>query len=302
MARRVCRSPGRRHAGAAHRRVARDLVRGRAHRGARHGGCAASPARVFVAGAAARGIASKNPGRIRRPVRRARRQDRPACRTLHQPRQARRGRRPRRHHERRGFLHRLRHRHAEYPGGQPERGRRPGAGCRPVPALRPRPALQHRGLRQPRHAQGCHAVAQPLPLREVQRIQAQAGGGAAHLSGRGALVSGHRRAQFGNAGVRAGGVSVSRQGVVQPHEQPGLRHRGLQIPAGRQDEGPAHPAAIGVDQPLHQRDQRAGRLHRAGHRHLRKLGRVGAVGRRGRQGVHGALARRPPARGAHGHG
>ena len=114
-------------------------------------------------------------------------------------------------------------------------------------------------------AWACRAIAS---LREVERIQAQEGGGPAGLSGRRALVSGHRRTQLGNAGLGAGGLPVPRQGLVQPHEQSGLRHRGLSPGPGRQAQGSARAAAGRLDQSVHQRDQRAGRLHRAGHRDL----------------------------------
>ena len=94
-------------------------------------------------------------------------------------------------------------------------------------------------------AWACRAIAS---LREVERIQAQEGGGPAGLSGRRALVSGHRRTQLGNAGLGAGGLPVPRQGLVQPHEQSGLRHRGLSPGPGRQAQDPrALPLAVSIN-------------------------------------------------------
>ena len=94
-------------------------------------------------------------------------------------------------------------------------------------------------------AWACRAIASPT---RVERIQAQEGGGPAGLSGRRALVSGHRRTQLGNAGLGAGGLPVPRQGLVQPHEQSGLRHRGLrQALADKLKDPRALPLAVSIN-------------------------------------------------------
>ena len=149
MGRRVRGAPGRRHAGAAHRRGRGAAVRVAPPPADGAPGALAVRSALWLLRETRRKTLDSTPRSAA-----CRRQDRRTGPALHQLRQARRGRCPRRHDERRGLLHRLCHRHAEHAGRQPERGGRAGAGRRSVSALWRGPTLQHRRLRQPRHAQG----------------------------------------------------------------------------------------------------------------------------------------------------
>ncbi|GAB1387447.1 hypothetical protein MASR1M59_25950 [Melaminivora sp.] len=88
---------------------------------------------------AARRGPAPDAGRVFRAVRRAGAGHRRPGARVHQPWQAGRGQLAWRHHERRGFLHRLRDCHAEQPDRQPERQGRLGAGRRPFGPFGPGP-------------------------------------------------------------------------------------------------------------------------------------------------------------------
>ena len=195
-----------------------------------------------------------------------RRQDRRTGPALHQLRQARRGRCPRRHDERRGLLHRLCHRHAEHAGRQPERGGRAGAGRRSVSALWRGPTLQHRRLRQPRHAQGVGLSHNRFPYEKSSEFKRKKRRASRPIRpprpgirppADSARKCWPRRWRATRTAPRSGSTTSNPVSASRAFARPWPT-----------SSGSARAAAGRLDQSVHQRDQRAGRLHRAGHRDL----------------------------------